>query len=320
MSVIDIARPAPAARLRRVPPARPTAVADPDWRLSGMRRVTLADGAVLADGAGPRWLLVLEGAVRLETATRAEPLAAGDATLVAARTAHRVVAGGGAVVVAATLHATDRHGLPSPFVVRGFAARHAGIAALVRACPLADDGCALPALFSASYAGLLGAALTASWLDERRAGDPAPVPEGERDPVVAAVLAAVHASPGEPWTTERMARSVHLSRSALGERFRRALGRGPVEVLREARMRAARQLLRDPAHPVERVAHTVGYGSTAAFSRAFSAHHGVGPQAWRRGSGAGGAHDGEGDPRRDGRGRTGEQGRRQAVPVQERAS
>lgn len=318
MTVIDIARPAPPVRHRQATAAPPALTADPGWWLSGMRRVTLADGGVLADGAGPRWLLVLEGAVRLETATRTERLAAGDATLVAACTAHRVVASGGAVVVAAALHATGRHGLPSPFVVRGFATRHAGIAALVRACPLDDDGCARLALFSASYAGLLGAALTASWLDERRAG--APVPEGERDPVVAAVLAAVHASPGEPWTTERMARSVHLSRSALGERFRRTLGRGPVEVLREARMRAARQLLRDPARPVEQVAHAVGYGSTAAFSRAFSAHHGLGPQAWRRGSGAGGAYDGEGDPRRDGRGGPGEQGGRQAVPVQERAS
>ncbi|WP_166845862.1 helix-turn-helix transcriptional regulator [Isoptericola sp. BMS4] len=320
MSVIDIARPASPVRHRQATAAPPALTADPDWRLSGMRRVTLADGAVLTDGGGPRWLLVLEGAVRLETATRTDPLAAGDAALVAACTAHRVVAAGRAVVVAAALHATDRHGLPSPFVVRGFATRHAGIAALVRACPLDDDGCARPALFSASYAGLLGAALTASWLDERRPGDPAAVPEGERDPVVAAVLAAVHASPGEPWTTERMARAVHLSRSALGERFRRTLGRGPVEVLREARMRAARQLLRDPARPVEHVAHAVGYGSTAAFSRAFSAHHGLGPQAWRRGSGAGSAHDGEGDPRRDGRGGPGEQGGRQAVPVQERAS
>ncbi|WP_370692312.1 AraC family transcriptional regulator, partial [Nocardioides sp.] len=32
---------------------------------------------------------------------------------------------------------------------------------------------------------------------------------------------------------------------------------------------------------VEQVAHAIGYGSSAAFSRAFTSQHGVSPQAWR---------------------------------------
>lgn len=101
------------------------------------------------------------------------------------------------------------------------------------------------------------------------------------DNAVATVVAAVTARPGEAWTVERMARLAHLSRSALGDRFRCSLGLGPSELLREVRMREARRLLRDPSRSVAHVAYAVGYGSTAAFSRAFSSHHGIGPQAWR---------------------------------------
>jgi AraC-like DNA-binding protein len=57
-------------------------------------------------------------------------------------------------------------------------------------------------------------------------------------------------------------------------------------VLRDVRMQVARKLLRDPGRTVTQVAFAVGYGSTAAFSRAFSAHQGIAPQEWRTASGA----------------------------------
>jgi AraC-like DNA-binding protein/quercetin dioxygenase-like cupin family protein len=322
VSVIDIAQAAPPVSRRpsRSWAARPAGEADPGWELSAMRRVTLACGTELGDGPGPRWLFVTDGGVTFETATGDDSLVAGDAVLVDAHTAHRVVSDGGATVVAATLRAAAGHRLPSPLVVRGFDARHAGIAAMVRVCPLSET-CASPALFATSYAGLIGAAMTASWLDRLRAGAAGgPTPVGERDAAVAAVTAALTARPGEAWTVERMARTVHLSRSTLGERFRRELGRGPIEVLRDARMREARRMLRDPAHPVEHVAHAVGYGSTAAFSRAFSSHHGVGPRAWRDASAARRPQGGEDEPGRDGGHRTREQRGAHAVAVQERAS
>jgi len=251
--------------------------AEPVWEISNLQRVVLPAGATLTHRPGPGWAFVVAGPVTLETASGHEGLASGDAMLVDARTAYRITAGAQpATLAVADLRASvPTRRLPSPLVVRGFATAHPGVAALVTMCPL-QTGCP-PDLFAASYGNLIGAAMVASWAASQ-GHDPAVVGP---DPLVAAVVAAVTARPGEEWTVERMARLVHLSRSALTERFRRALGLGPSELVREVRMREARRLLRDASRPVEQVAHAVGYGSTAAFSRAFAAHHGTGPQAWR---------------------------------------
>jgi AraC-like DNA-binding protein len=300
---------------------RPSAVrtgGPPVWDLTRLHRVPLAAGQELVDLPGARWLMVLAGAVVLESARGVERLATHDAALVDARTAHRVLAIEPADVVVADLRviAPDRR-LPGVLVVPGFGVRHAGVAALVRACRLGGGCPEAPSAFVAGYGALLGAAMSESWTVPQPEATPA-------DPVVAAVLAALSERPGEPWTVDRMGRVAHLSRSALGERFRRTLGRGPVEVLREVRMDEARRLLSDPARAVEHVARTVGYGSTAAFSRAFSAHHGLAPQAWRSAastaSGPREPHQGEPHAGDDGRRGPDQQRRRHAVVVQQRAS
>ncbi len=280
------------------------------WEMSDLRHVGLAGGAVLTDLPGPRWALVLSGAVVLETAAGTEPLTGGDAVLVAARTAHRIIAEEPSELVVADLRPVgSARRPPSPLVVRDFTTHHAGVAALVGKCRL-GNGRERP-LFTASYGGLIGAVMTDCWLRES---------EGSPDPVVASVMAAVAARPGEPWTVERMARLAHLSRSALGERFRRVLGRSPVEVLREVRMGEARRLLGDASRSVEHVAFAVGYGSAAAFSRAFSAHHGVAPQAWRVASPTRDPQRGEERTRGDGGHRAEQERGRDAVRVQEHAS
>ncbi|MDX6744218.1 helix-turn-helix transcriptional regulator [Actinocorallia sp. A-T 12471] len=248
----------------------------------------------------------------METADGVQGLGVGDAVLVDGRTAHRIVAVEGADVVVADLRLVDPVlRPPSPLVVRGFSEHHGGVAALVGICQLSDV--CRTSLFAASYGNLIGAAMTSSWLDlEERDISP--------DPVVAEVVAAVSAQPGEAWTVERMARVAHLSRSALGERFRRAVGRSPVEVLREVRMREARRLLGESSHSVEHVAFAVGYGSAAAFSRAFSAHHGRAPQAWRDASASWDPQQGEEHPGRDGGGGPEQQRGGDAVRVEEHAS
>lgn len=279
------------------------------WHMSSLDHVRLGAGEALGAPPGPLWALVIEGEVTLETASASHPLRTGDAALVDARTAHRLIASRRtekSVLVAGDLRVTvPSHRLPSPLIVHGFNARHAGVLALVDTCPLARE-CA-PALFATSYGNLIGAAMTASWLESQEVA-------ASPDAAVATVVAAVTARPGEPWPVERMAGLVHMSRSALGERFRRALGRGPAEVLREVRMREARGLLATPAHPVEYVASAVGYGSTAAFSRAFSSVHGASPQAWRD------AQRGEGDPGGEREHRAEHVRGRHAVPVQQHAS
>lgn len=217
--------------------------------------------------------------------------------------------------------ALPTHPLPSVLVVRGFAERHDGVAALVRLCPMVSQ-CG-SALMTASYANLLGSAMTTSWLEDQGLS---PQQTPDTDPVVTTVVSAVTDRPGEAWTVERMASLVHLSRSALGERFRRELSRSPVDVLRDARMQEARRLLRggSPGSArVEQVAHAVGYGSAAAFSRAFTSQHGLSPQAWRAApvpSGPGGAQRREDETARRGQGGTQPQSRHDSVPVDEHAS
>ncbi|MDO9455414.1 helix-turn-helix domain-containing protein, partial [Nocardioides sp.] len=219
------------------------------WRMTTARTERIPLGATYAEQRGPRWLLVVEGAARLEAAGAVHHLRAGDAVLVAARHDLAVTACSDTTLAVndlALVHPT--HPLPSVLVVREFGARHAGIAELVRLCPLATQ-CG-PAILTAGYANLVGAAMTASWLEsEGRTDD-----DRVSDPAVTAVVTAVTERPGEAWTVERMAGLVHLSRSALGERFRRELRRSPAEVLREARMQEARRLLRTGSSGVEQVA------------------------------------------------------------------
>jgi AraC-like DNA-binding protein len=296
--------------------------------MTTLKREWLPAGATTSGSSG-LWALVLAGAVTLETAGARSRVLPGDAVLVDARTAHRLVVEVEADLVHGDLwQAVPSVALPSPLIVRGFSDRQRGVVALVTACPL-EVTCSQD-LFSSSYAGLIGAAMSRLSQDDADGA--------AADPAVAHVLAELAARPEEPWTPDDMAGLVHLSRSALTERFRRATGHSPMRMLREVRMHRARTLLAVERLPVTRVAFQVGYGSVAAFSRAFAADHGVSPLAWRAGpptststpprrrpwvpsvppsaSGAGHPQDRPADPGRDRRSRADQQQRLDPVPVQ----
>ncbi|TCC30930.1 helix-turn-helix domain-containing protein [Kribbella speibonae] len=222
---------------------------------------------------GPLWFLVLSGTAELGTAAGTTILGAGDAAWLDDRTGFAVTTTEPAELAVADLRViVAAHPLPSPLVIRGFDTRHPGVAELVRACPL--DGACRASVFADGYGNLVGAAMTDSRLADQGA-------ESHTDPLVSRVLEAVIADPANKWSVESLASLVHLSRSALSARFQKALGRSPVRMLREVRMGAARELLSDRSLPVEAVASRCGYGSIAAFSRAFAAEHGLSPQSWR---------------------------------------
>ncbi len=108
-----------------------------------------------------------------------------------------------------------------------------------------------------------------------------------RDRGVGRALAALHAHSERAWTVDDLACEAGLSRTVLGERFGRFLGVPPMEYLTNWRLQlAARQLATSDA-PVLAVAEAVGYGSEAAFSRAFKRQHDLSPTAWRRMRGQG---------------------------------
>ncbi|WP_165362604.1 AraC family transcriptional regulator [Promicromonospora panici] len=256
--------------------------------MTALRRERLpAETSLVRPGA--LWVLVLSGAATLETAGDRRTILPGDAALVDARTAHRLTADVETDLVHGDLRrAVPSTPLPSPLVQRGFGEEHPGIVALVTTCPLSVE-CKVDR-FAAAYASLLGAAILSLWHPAEDGGHVddgrGPASDGRGpagDAQVAEVVAALAARPGEPWTLDRMAGLVHLSRSALTERFRRATGHSPMRMLREVRMNRARTLLTKQCLAVTRVAFEVGYGSVAAFSRAFAADHGVSPLAWRTG-------------------------------------
>lgn len=94
-------------------------------------------------------------------------------------------------------------------------------------------------------------------------------------------LVAMHDAPAEPWPLTRMAEAAHMSRSHFAAVFAQTVGQTPADYLTRYRIALAQDLIRR-GRPLSVVAGEVGYGSAAAFSRAFSAVCGESP---RRGGG-----------------------------------
>jgi AraC-like DNA-binding protein len=105
---------------------------------------------------------------------------------------------------------------------------------------------------------------------------------GLRDPLLGRALAALHADPGAPWTLASLAGEAGMSRSAFAARFRDRLGEPPMAYVTAWRMDVAARLIRTEDLPLARVAERVGYGSEAAFHRAFRRAHGETPGAFAR--------------------------------------
>ena len=105
---------------------------------------------------------------------------------------------------------------------------------------------------------------------------------GLRDPHVARALALLHHDITRPWNVDDLSREVGLSRSALADRFTSLIGMPPMHYVANWRMQVATQKLRNTSASLAQVADSVGYGSEAAFSRAFKKAFGIAPATWRR--------------------------------------
>ena len=105
---------------------------------------------------------------------------------------------------------------------------------------------------------------------------------GLRDPFVGKALSLMHGAPARNWTIEELAKDVGLSRSVLSERFADLVGMPPMHYLTKWRIQIASGLLSGGSANIATVAAEIGYGSEAAFSRAFKKMVGVPPSAWRR--------------------------------------
>ena len=79
-----------------------------------------------------------------------------------------------------------------------------------------------------------------------------------------------------------LARSVGTNTRQLNDVFRKHAGVTVFDYLREARMKEARQLLRETSLEVQTIANDLGYGSAANFSTAFRERFGLSPRQYRQ--------------------------------------
>ncbi|MER6995588.1 helix-turn-helix domain-containing protein [Streptomyces sp. NPDC000410] len=73
-----------------------------------------------------------------------------------------------------------------------------------------------------------------------------------------------------------------MSPRTVNRRFREQTGTTPLQWLHRARIRQAQHLLETTAHPVDRIASQVGFGSPTAFRDRFKRQVGTSPHAYRR--------------------------------------
>jgi AraC-like DNA-binding protein len=104
---------------------------------------------------------------------------------------------------------------------------------------------------------------------------------GLADPHVGRALALIHHKAQAPWSAESLAKEVGLSRSAFVDRFSALVGMPPIRYLTVWRLQTAKLNLREMRGTIAQLAHSVGYESEEAFSRAFKREFGLPPARWR---------------------------------------
>jgi AraC-like DNA-binding protein len=92
-------------------------------------------------------------------------------------------------------------------------------------------------------------------------------------------LIAMHEKPAHDWSLEELAAQAGMSRSVFANAFRECVGCTPGVYLQRWRIGLAQRALLQ-GRPLKLVAIEVGYGSEAAFSRAFKASCGMSPRQW----------------------------------------
>lgn len=102
------------------------------------------------------------------------------------------------------------------------------------------------------------------------------------DQRLARSLRFMHQRFGEAITLDAIADAANMSRSSLAARFKDVLGQTPMAYVSHWRLLCAGERLKTTGAPVAAIAMDVGYGSEAAFGRAFKKQFDVSPGAFRR--------------------------------------
>lgn len=111
--------------------------------------------------------------------------------------------------------------------------------------------------------------------------------DAQFDPLVGPALRLLQNNPAHPWTVDRLAAAVGISRAGLARRFTDLVGEPPMTFLTGWRMALAADLLRERGCTIGAVASQVGYADAFALSAAFKRHYGYSPREHRRQAGVG---------------------------------
>ena len=102
------------------------------------------------------------------------------------------------------------------------------------------------------------------------------------DPTLSRTLLALHDAPSRDWTLPALSQATGTSRSTLTARFAEVLGTSPMRYLRDWRLYLAAESLAATPDPIITIATAAGYGTEAAFTRAFARAYGTPPAEWRK--------------------------------------
>jgi AraC-like DNA-binding protein len=105
------------------------------------------------------------------------------------------------------------------------------------------------------------------------------------DEPIAKAVRALNGRSSEPWSLDRLARHVGLSRTALATKFRDEVGTPPMRYLSDVRLRRATGELAGRRLTLHEVARRAGYRTDAAFAKAFKRRFGLSPGVYRETAG-----------------------------------
>jgi AraC-like DNA-binding protein len=110
------------------------------------------------------------------------------------------------------------------------------------------------------------------------------------DKQMSAAITCMHDDPGHPWTLQKLAERVGMSRSVFALRFKETVGATPMEYLTRWRMLLASDRLKNTDRlknsddSISTIARSLGYESESAFGKAFKRVMGCSPKQYSRGA------------------------------------
>jgi AraC-like DNA-binding protein len=103
---------------------------------------------------------------------------------------------------------------------------------------------------------------------------------GLADPIMARAISAIHGDVAHAWTVASLAKLCGVSRSTFATRFHLTMGMGPIEYLLHWRMALAKDALRRGGRGVGEIGLAIGFGSSSAFTTAFTRTTGLSPKTF----------------------------------------